>query len=264
MTDQTPQGARFALTLFLFILTGTASVVAQGIATDRPGFTASAIVVPRGSFQLESGATFESSSNSDGAGVDQLILGEALIRFGSLERLELRAELPNYNSLSFSDDIDIPSVDGFGDSRLGIKYQIGPLDEGASFDLAFLGMISVPTGSEAFTSDEVDPEVILATNKVLGSNLSLGGQITGSLPATDEGRVFEWGLTLASSTSIGSVGLFFEFDIDIPDQGDAPMMVHTGFVLPIGPRFQLDVHGALGVSDTAPDSFIEAGFAVVI
>ncbi|MFV1981814.1 MAG: transporter, partial [Rhodothermia bacterium] len=133
------------------ISTGAVSLVAQGIATDRPGFTASAIVVPRGAFQLESGVTLVSSSETGGGSVDQLILGEALIRFGLLERLEVRAELPNYNSLSFGDELDIPSVNGFGDSGLGVKYQIGPIDDRASFDLAVLGMISVPTGSEAFT-----------------------------------------------------------------------------------------------------------------
>jgi hypothetical protein len=187
-----------------------------------------------------------------------------LIRFGLLERLELRAELPNHNTLSFGDEFDIPSVDGFGDSRLGVKYQIGPLDEEASFDLVVLGMISIPTGSEPFTSDEVDPEVTLAASKILGPNLGISGQIAGSLPATSDSRTFEWGFALTGSTTLGSLGLFLEFNVDFLDGVSAPVLVQTGLVIPVGSSFQFDVRGALGVTDTAPDGLVGAGFAVVI
>ena len=84
------------------------------------------------------------------------------------------------------------------------------------------------------------------------------------VPATVDGRALEWSLTAGSSTTIGSVGVFIELNVDFPDEGSKPVMVHTGFVLPIGKQFQLDVHGALGLSDAAPDSFVGAGLAAKI
>ena len=72
--------------------------------------------------------------------------------------------------------------------------------------------------------------------------LSLAGQVSAGLRSTEDGRTLEWGLTIVSATSLGSVGIFVEFRIDIPEEGTAPLFVHTGFTLPVGDRLQFDIH----------------------
>ncbi|HKY61551.1 MAG TPA: transporter, partial [Gemmatimonadota bacterium] len=55
------------------------------LVTDRPDFTESAVTVPRGDVQLESGYTFTRSDEED-----EHSLGEVLARIGLVERLEAR------------------------------------------------------------------------------------------------------------------------------------------------------------------------------
>ncbi len=248
----------------LILLANVSATAGQGLITDRPDFTESGVVVPVGTIQLEAGATIESFSASGGGGADHLTIGEALLRWGVMQRLEARLEIPNYNRVSFGEGSNSFSIDGFGDTSLGVKYQIGPFGDDQSIDFGVIGMVSLPTGSADFTSDEFEPEAILAASKAVGPNLSLGGQVSAGLPSTGDGRAVEWGLTIVSATSFRSVGIFVEFRIDVPEEGTAPLFVHTGFIVPVGDRLQFDVHGGFGISETAPDTFIGAGFAGAI
>src|SRR5688572_6026289 len=64
----------------------------EPIATDRPDFTETAIVVPRGSLQIESGFTYEKASS----GEKIFSLPELLFRWGIGEKTELRFVAPDY------------------------------------------------------------------------------------------------------------------------------------------------------------------------
>lgn len=84
------------LSLFFVGLSGsfcaeTPPVIANPeIVTDRPDVTESSIVVPKGSLQVENGATWttdHASQNSD--------LSESLIRLGAATRTEIRIVVPN-------------------------------------------------------------------------------------------------------------------------------------------------------------------------
>ena len=56
--------------------------------------------------------------------------------------------------------------------------------------------------------------------------------------------------------------MFLEVAVEVPEEGDAPVVVHGGTTFLITPRAQFDVHVGVGVSDTAPDYFAGAGFSV--
>jgi len=251
------------IVLSLAVVVGGVPAYGQGLITDRPDFTESGVVVPLGSVQIEAGATVETESSDGSPDVTSLTLGEALIRWGFAPRFEARVELPDHNRISFEDDGSGASpITGTDDLGVGFKYQFGPLGDAGDIDLGFIGKVSIPTGSEEFKSDEVEPEVILAASKDLGDGVGIASQLSAGLPSSDGGRSFEWGATIVSSASFGPVGVFAEFRIDIPEEGTAPTMMHAGLLYPVSDKLQFDVHGGFGLSSTAPDTFFGAGFSV--
>jgi hypothetical protein len=172
--------------------------------------------------------------------------------------LEARVTVPSFNRVSGPGD----AIDGFDDVGIGAKYQIGPIDQASTFDLALVGTVFIPTGTDDFTSDAVVPEAILATSKALGESFSIGGQIAASLPEGSDGRSFTWGAAIIGSASVGAVAPFVELAIDVPESGTAPIIGHAGLAAPLSERFQIDAHGGFGISETAPDFFFGAGLAI--
>ena len=225
------------------------------ISTDRPAFVSATSSLPAGNLQLEMGTLFESSD------ADYTTVGEGLVRWGVTNRLEARLEVPSYNI------VDIPgsdeSLDGFGDSGAGFKYEIGPFDEAGTFELIAIAMVSIPTGDDAFTSDEFDPEMTLAASKAIGPSVSLLAQVGGAFQSGggDGDREFVWSLAGGSTTVLGSIGVFAEVGVESYGDGNTPVYLHTGFTFPLGRMAQFDVHGAIGLSDAASDTFVGAGFA---
>jgi len=76
--------------IFIFSTAG----IPQDLVTDRPDFTESATAVPKDSWQLEFGYTFEKDN-----GLINHSLGELLIRFSPMEKLELRLGINSFHSL---------------------------------------------------------------------------------------------------------------------------------------------------------------------
>lgn len=254
-----PRLHRTSVPILLFVVAGLAaqSASAQGLVTDRPDFTESAIVVPSGSVQLEAGVTIADLSRTSAHDETEWSFGEALLRWGVGRRLEARFQAPNYHRLSQEER----TLDGFGDVSLGAKYQFGPLGSDGLTDIAVIGMFSLPTGGDGFGGDEVEPRLILTGSRSLGRTVSIGGQVFASLISADDDRAFLWGATVVGAVSAGPIGLFMEFAIDVPEQGTAPILAHAGIVLPVSHHLQLDLHGGFGVSDTSPDLFFGAGLA---
>lgn len=224
--------------------------VTPDLVTDRPDFTESGVVVPKGSVQVEAGFTWE-----DGAdGVRSFAGPEALVRWGLGDEFELRFGLPDYVSLSNG-----VSESGLGDASLGAKLQLGPAGD---WDLAGIFTVSVPTGDDAFTSDDWDPQFILAAGRDLNERWSLGTQV--SLESASAGGERE---TVGGATAVlgmgldeeGRTGAFLELAAILPESGTAPLALHTGLTRLLQDTLQIDVHGGLGLSDTAPDVFVGAG-----
>ena len=108
-----------ALLLMLCGLLGSA-VQAQStrpeMITDRPDRTESSYVVPRGFWQFELGwGHGEASFGDEDLMLDQV--PETLVRFGLLDRLELRIGWNGIQSQKMGED----RMSGAGDTQLGVK-----------------------------------------------------------------------------------------------------------------------------------------------
>jgi hypothetical protein len=226
------------------------------LATDRPDFTESAVVVPPGSVQLEMGLTWERRRASRAFNAPEL-----LVRWGVGRRTELRFGAPDYNRTRA-----VPTgrhFDGFGDTSLGFKQQFGPLPAG--FDLALIGGISVPTGDDRFSSGAVDPEAVLAWARDLTERASLSGGFGIFLPTEDPelGRNETGFVTFTLGYALGERwNTFLEYAGELPEQGGNAHLAHHGYSYGITPTSQADVHFGVGLSPAAPDFFIGAGYVV--
>ena len=233
------------------LLIPVAADAGSDLVTDRPDFTESPVVVPSGSVQLESGVTWSRSGDS----VNTLSGLEALIRWSPFQRIELRFGLPDYISID-DDAIDA----GFGDASIGTKVYLGSPFEG--WDVGVIATTSLPTGDDQFTTDEADPDVILTAGGDIGHGWSLGTQVSSAWPTVGDDREQIWAATMVCGIPIGdATGVFVEVATEIPEAGEAPTVIHTGYTRQFGTGMQFDLHAGAGLNDSSPDFFFGAGFS---
>ncbi len=241
----------------LLLVASSISVSSQAAAepselvTDRPDFTESAVVVPVGSPQIEAGITWIDSDL-----VDELSGAEVLVRWTVARRFELRFGLPDYLVVSKES-----GASGFSDSTIGAKIQLGPIAK--SWDLALIAATSLPTGKEELSFNTYVPVVILITGRELGNSWSLGAQAEAAWPEFAEERTMVWGGTVVLGTGLSEKwGTFVElagFDLN---RDEISTLLHHGYTYLLRPHIQLDIHGAIGLTDASPNYLLGAGISI--
>jgi hypothetical protein len=233
-------------------LATTAGVgLAEGLLTDRPDFTETSTVIRAGGFQLEGGIT-RAQEQSDW----ELAGPELLMRLGLWKRVELRLGAPD---AVVSDARTTPLDLDIGEAYLGFKVQLGP--DGAPWGAALIPAATFPMGDE----EELRgiPELVATWATDLPRNMSLGGIVGYAwLEQADAGED-----VLFPTVSLGvpfgeNVGAFFEWAAEFSDGVDSAHLFHQGFTFAISPRFQLDLHYGVGLTEPAPDFFLGGGFAL--
>ena len=243
---------------FLLVMTLSASCYAQAppvganpeIVTDRPDVTESSIVVPKGSLQIENGATWTSSHGSQ-----TFDLSESLIRIGVSRLTEIRIVVPNYLG-----SITGANATGFGDAALGMKQQIGPL--GGGVDLSVIVAVSLPTGASGVSSHGYDPFIKFPWSKDLKGGWSVGGMQSLFWNTDDHRRNGDWQATFYIEKQITEEwDAFAEYAGDFSQRGSPNEIAHFGTAYRIAPRQQVDFHFGFGVSNAAPKHFFAVGYS---
>ncbi len=223
------------------------------IATDRPAVTNSSIVVPAGSLQAENGflATNTQGQNiADGS--------ETLVRFGILQRTELRLYVPDYYyNLSGS---GVGS--GFGDLALGFKEQFGPLP--GRFDVSAAVFVSFPTGANRVSSGGYDPGLQVAWSRALSSKWTAAGMLSLYGPTEEHSHNLTGEATFLMDRQLtGPWDAFVEYVGDFPERGGTRQLIHFGSALKLGKRQQqqLDFHFGVGLTPAAVNHFIGVGYS---
>ena len=220
------------------------------IVTDRPDVTESSIVVPKGSLQVENGATWTTDHGSQ-----NFDLSESLIRLGAATRTEFRLVVPNYlGGITGSD------VSGFGDFALGLKQQLGPLPGG--FDLSLIIAVSLPTGASRVSSHGYDPFIKFPWSKELRAGWSIGG-MQSLFWNTDGGkRNGVWEPTFYIEKEIKEPwDVFAEYAGDFAQQGGPKEIAHFGTAYRFTSRQQVDFHFGFGLTHAAPSHFFAVGYS---
>jgi hypothetical protein len=146
-------GPGFAIGLFSLAVAANASEtapLAHAINTARPSFSSPATTLERGHWQIEGGYQF-TSNNDDGVESDNHTIPQVLLRLGLNERFEANLFWSGYTDI----DSNSGDVDGANDVAVGISYQITPDD--AQLAMGAFVTLSLPVGSDEFSSDGADP-----------------------------------------------------------------------------------------------------------
>jgi hypothetical protein len=214
------------------------------LITDRPDFTESPFTVPVGSVQVEAGLT-----RSAGDGLTFVSGMDALVRWSPLPRFELRLQTPGY----------VDTGDGRGSTNLNVggKWVLGTFQE---WSVGAIASVEFPTGDPRVASDGFGSEVVLTGGRDVGASSSLGMQVA----VSDGGG--EGGMTLMSTLVAGRAltrraAGFVEVAAERPPLGGAYALLHGGFTFSVRPTLQLDVHGAVGMTDGGPPRSLGLGFS---
>ncbi|MBI4544464.1 MAG: transporter, partial [Gemmatimonadetes bacterium] len=228
------------------------------LVTDRPDFTESVAVVPRGRLQAEAGYTFTRTGAQE-----EHALGEILLRIPAAERLELRLGL---NSFVWTRG---PGGDAAGreDASLGMKLRLAEARPEAGVfgpGVAVLAALAVPTGSSALREENLQPEAKLALGFELSDRLGLSSNLNYAY-ASDAGRRFHQlsgslSLGYAVAPRLGSYLEVFGFAPDGPD-GSEMACLNGGFTWLLSPDLQLDARAGIGLNGARPDYFAGVGLA---
>ena len=251
---------RIAFALGLALLAVTAD--AEPISTDRPGQSNSPTVVAPGSIQLEGGLTFERETNAGDPNTNTLSVPGVLLRVGLLSFLEARVLADGFiyedrkrdNDRSSGSDLTLASR-----ARLFDQKGIRPATA-LDFNL------SLPTGSDAVTSDGVDPSGTI----LLGWNLSerFGALVNLGLGSTSLGkdnsrRAFQVAPTFSLTASVAErAGAFIEYYATFSDEGiKDEHALDGGFTWLVSDDLQLDLSAGAGLNNAAPDFYVAVGAA---
>ena len=232
----------------LFFLFLYSSAFSQNIITDRPDQTESAIAIPVGAFQVETGAAVEINDFER-----NWILNTTLFRYGVLKNLELRfvSELMNIKQQNFS-----ISSTGVADMQFGIKYQLSD----GNVQFAYLGHLTEPSGNINVSAGKVGMSHILSLAHDLTNNISIGYNF--GLEYFDKE---EYAGIYAMAIGIGiteKVSFFTEIYGDWFKFDTFNVLYDNGFTWLLKPKLQLDFSIGTGISTKS--NFYSVGVSWIV
>lgn len=226
-----------------------------GIVTDRPDFTESSEVVPKGGFQFESGISYEGDAGARSVGAPS-----ALMRIGLGGRAELRIGADGY----LSEAVHGVRTSGGSDLEIGGKVRLFNQDQ-IGVDLALLPAVSLPTGTAAFTSGGYDPSMKITWARELPAGFGLTGNVNWGSVSDDAGRFNQESLSLSLGHDLvaGWAGYAEIYGFSrLERDGARAITVNGGVARPVGDTIQFDIEAGRGLTSGAPDWFVGFGFAI--
>jgi len=234
----------------------------EPLVTDRPDFTEASSTVGRGVAQLEFGYTYV----YDNDGTDRTIthsFPEPLLRYGIFaDWLELRIVQNVVN-----ESVNGVEDSGAQDLYLGFKIALTP-QECILPEMAIIPQMTVPTGSDAFTDDEVLPGLNWIYGWVLNENIATAGstQFNRAADEVSADAYTEWAQSWTVAYGLTDrVGGYTEWFALFPHRADTAKPEHFfngGLTFLINDDVQWDVRAGVGLNDAADDYFIGTGLSI--
>jgi hypothetical protein len=185
----------------------------------------------------------------------------ALMRIGVAPRIELRVGADGF---LVADLGRLDRTTGFSDVEIAAKCRLFDQDQ-IGFDLALLPILSLPVGSERFSSGTYDPTIKIAWARALPAGFDISGNINISAVSDPGGRFNQDALSVSVGHDLpagfGAYGEVYGFSRIDRDGGEA-IIFNAGVSRPIGGRMQFDLEAGRGLTAAAPDWFVGFGFAI--
>jgi hypothetical protein len=263
----------------VFVLFNSVLSFAQ-IETDRPNFTASPNVVPKGALQIETGFVWENDKQSLAGIVSapkgsvitfrNLTVNTTLLRFGLTDNIELRFNTSfNNNREIFSDGFssqdNVTKSKGFSTSFIGFKTNLYKNDK---LSIGFLGHLYIPElTSGDFTRENsllnVAPEFLIPLTYEITDRFGVALQYGLTWDGATANPTFTYTLALGYSIT-DKLSFYLEPYGFIIDKGEEIHSINGGFTYLINNNFQVDLTGGLGLNESAPDNFVNCGASFLL
>lgn len=218
------------------------------ISAERPGFSSSPFVLAPSTIQIESGYQYTREGGS--VDIDDHTLPLVLFRAGLTEQLELQISWAGYSWT----DAGGRSFNGTNDAGIGLKWQV--TDAAAAVPVALFAGLSLPVGSDEFSSDEVEPT--LGAFWSYSAGLDWFGTVLVSESNNDESLSNAIGISLPVDADKGA---YVEYFGNYGGIGGPEHYLNGGLTYVPENDMQLDVHVGLGLNDRAADLFVGLGLA---
>lgn len=248
-----------------------AATLDEPIVTDRPDFTESTLAVPFGHLQLESGYTFSYDREHRERSRDHTA-PEFLLRIGLWEEFELRIAWAGY---SWTEELFETRTrrgrrvneeawgQGANDLVLGFKQHFCEQD-GLRPDLGIIVETTVPSGSSAYSSGDVDPGMKLLWAYDLSDTWALSGNVNFAVPTEETHRFFQSAASVSLAKAWNDwLGTYTEYFGFYPNahHGDCAHYMNGGFTIQVTPDIQLDFRVGVGLNEEADDFLSGAGLS---
>lgn len=219
------------------------------LVTDRPDQTESAVVIPFGSFQIETGFLFRYSFSDPT--VKNYLMPTTLLRYSVLKGLELRlvAQYEKVKAGTFTGN-------GFSDLEIGAKVELLNNDQ-RNIKIAFLSHLIIPSGSEDFRADKLGTVNKLAFSHEINENVGIGYNIGYSYFGVGNGNL-TYALALGFALS-EKLSAFVEPYGEWVSFGGFLLNVDTGLTYLLSDNMQLDASFGIGVTEQM--HFFSFGFS---
>jgi hypothetical protein len=241
-------------------------LMAQGqepeLNTDRPSFTQSPVVVPRGTLQLETGLQYQ-RSKSGAIRTEEFFYPEVQLRVGVLEWAELRFHADYKKEHQFRDgsgpEQPAPDERGLDQVQVGAKFHLYD-GHGAIPAMGFLGNVTLPVGQEEFRPPHAAPEGWLLFESKLSEKVELEYNAGYRKRKDQEEYRGEAIYSVAGNVRLTDKFTFFvEFFGLKPKAASPEHTVDAGWMVQLRPNLQWDLIGGAGLSQQAPQVFAGTG-----
>lgn len=250
-------GSRFILVLGVFAWLGIPchAQQLQELVSDRPDQTESSTVVPKGTWQLETGYYFQKATDA-GRSIKTHAYPTALLRIGMLDWLELRVQSA-YRDSVVENGIS-RKADGLAPLNVGLKFRLWQ-GNGWKPEAAFIARVALPTGSRLYRPDNPEPELRLTLSNEITPKFSIAYNLTYGWSGGDPTK----GYTLSLSREVQDKFTVYAEVFGNKAIGEkAEHQADAGILFLLLHNLQLDVAAGVGLSKVAPDYFVTTGLSI--
>lgn len=188
---------------FIFLLIGFVSSPVFGQATipelitDRPDISESAVTVPTGSFQVETGFSFQQQKFTEsGVSIENrsISLFSTLFRYGVLPNLEFRFGGEYFSNKTNVDQFS-SSVHGANNLMIGSKLALRK-EEAFLTNFAVMIEMTLPFGAEELKPQKFEPKFMLLAEQEISDMSSLSGNFGVEYVSDQDKYLLDYSLSL--------------------------------------------------------------------
>ena len=236
----------------------TAQTEKPEIVTDRPDQTEAPVLVPKGGLQVELGTSVENDKVNN-VKYKNYTYGTALIKYGVNENFELRLISEYLGERIRSSESQPTNFNGLSPLALGVKIKLAD-EKGFWPQAALIGHINLKSGSSEFSPEYTAADFRFTFAHTLSDKFALSYNVGTEWNGQTPDATFIYTISLGYLIT-PKFGAFIESYGFLPEEEKADHRLDAGLTYKISPVVQFDISGGIGITESAPDSFLSTGIS---